>query len=390
MMSATPARALVLGGGVSGLTCAIRLIECGWRVQLLARELAGPHAAWEARPLIVSAGAGAIWEYPPYQVEPAAQARRWALSSHADLARLAENSDATGVRIVRLHTMFRSSGGAASALAAEPDLDSLLPAFRDEDERGMFGSGYSYDAPLAYMPLYLQWLRGLAESRGLEIFDGLHLPSISSALSHVTEAPAVVVNTLGLGNRELGDAQTYPTRGVMVYVRAPELSSRDVYFDEEAELPTYLIPQADGVLACGGVVEPNGEERDASAAEVEGILERCTKMLPDLRGCEVVGSWAGVRPSRAGGIRLELDAHALGEAGVPVVHNYGHGGSGVICSWGCAREVAALSLGVAETAGVADELAARQARAASGQREGGLARIWPGAGPEPLPDDFFV
>ena len=33
--------------------------------------------------------------------------------------------------------MFRSSGGAASALAAEPGLDSLLPAFRDEGERGM-------------------------------------------------------------------------------------------------------------------------------------------------------------------------------------------------------------------------------------------------------------
>lgn len=47
---------MVVGAGVSGLTCAVRLLEAGWDVHVVARE----------RPEeTVSLGAGAIWEFPP-------------------------------------------------------------------------------------------------------------------------------------------------------------------------------------------------------------------------------------------------------------------------------------------------------------------------------------
>jgi D-amino-acid oxidase len=44
----------------------------------------------------------------------------------------------------------------------------------------------------------------------------------------------------------------------------------------------------------------------------------------------------GLRPFRRKGVRLEQ------EAGTRVVHNYGHGGSGVTYSWGCGSEVVEL------------------------------------------------
>jgi D-amino-acid oxidase len=51
-----PPLAVVVGAGVSGLTCAVRLLEAGWNVHVVARE----------RPEeTVSLGAGAIWEFPP-------------------------------------------------------------------------------------------------------------------------------------------------------------------------------------------------------------------------------------------------------------------------------------------------------------------------------------
>ncbi|HMC79917.1 MAG TPA: FAD-dependent oxidoreductase, partial [Acidimicrobiia bacterium] len=47
----------------------------------------------------------------------------------------------------------------------------------------------------------------------------------------------------------------------------------------------------------------------------------------------------GLRPFRRDSVRLER------EPGARVIHNYGHGGSGVTLSWGCAEEVSALVKG---------------------------------------------
>jgi D-amino-acid oxidase len=45
----------------------------------------------------------------------------------------------------------------------------------------------------------------------------------------------------------------------------------------------------------------------------------------------------GLRPFRRAGVRVEC------ESGITVVHNYGHGGSGVTLSWGSAGEAALLA-----------------------------------------------
>jgi len=50
----------------------------------------------------------------------------------------------------------------------------------------------------------------------------------------------------------------------------------------------------------------------------------------------------GLRPGRPA-VRLEAERPGVGGGGAggrPVVHNYGHGGSGFTVCWGCADEVA--------------------------------------------------
>lgn len=56
----------------------------------------------------------------------------------------------------------------------------------------------------------------------------------------------------------------------------------------------------------------------------------------------IVQTTTGLRPYRAGGYRVELERLHDGR---PLVHNYGHGGSGVTISWGTAEDAAALVLG---------------------------------------------
>jgi D-amino-acid oxidase len=81
------ARILVLGGGVSGLTCGVRLLEAGHTVELWQRE------SYEHT---VSSVAGAIWS--PYCTGPEALVLPWALASYREFQQLARDP-ATGVRL---------------------------------------------------------------------------------------------------------------------------------------------------------------------------------------------------------------------------------------------------------------------------------------------------
>jgi D-amino-acid oxidase len=77
------------------------------------------------------------------------------------------------------------------------------------------------------------------------------------------------------------------------------------------------------------------EPDPATASE---ILERCTEMEPMLKGAEVLEHRVGLRPGRPE-VRLEMEVL---QNGLSCVHDYGHGGSGITLSWGCAEETVTL------------------------------------------------
>ena len=94
-------RIIVVGAGVIGLSCAIRLAERGFEVHVLARDLP---------PETTSAVAAALWY--PYRVAPAdgtrpgapdqdeaARVLGWALATYAQLAQLAQDQPAAGVTL---------------------------------------------------------------------------------------------------------------------------------------------------------------------------------------------------------------------------------------------------------------------------------------------------
>ena len=78
----------------------------------------------------------------------------------------------------------------------------------------------------------------------------------------------------------------------------------------------------------------------AAAAWGGGLLSLAGPYPATLRERQE-GVWAGLRPGRASGPRVETEVLAGGGAGGPmrVVHCYGHGGSGVTLAMGCAHAV---------------------------------------------------
>jgi glycine/D-amino acid oxidase-like deaminating enzyme len=66
-------------------------------------------------------------------------------------------------------------------------------------------------------------------------------------------------------------------------------------------------------------------------------------LLPSLQQAQVLDHWVGLRPGRTR-VRLALDqAPGAGGAAAPIIHNYGHGGSGLTLAWGCAGEAVQLA-----------------------------------------------
>lgn len=135
-------QALVIGGGVAGLTTALVLLEAGWEVKVRARE-------WTPR--TVSDVAAAIWQ--PYQVAHP-RALTWALASLTRFQRLA-SQPACGVRPIegwQLHC----------AITPPPEwarhLDPFHPLTAEQLPDG-YACGYSYQTMLIETPIYMRWLQ---------------------------------------------------------------------------------------------------------------------------------------------------------------------------------------------------------------------------------------
>jgi D-amino-acid oxidase len=99
---------------------------------------------------------------------------------------------------------------------------------------------------------------------------------------------------------------------------------------------TYVIPRGTTIVA-GGTANEGDERMTPDAVTARRILERCQRIVPELREARVLDHRVGLRPARPA-VRLEL-AH---DHATPVVHCYGHGGAGVTLAYGCAEDVAKL------------------------------------------------
>ncbi len=296
-------RVIVVGAGVIGLTCAVRLLEAGHRVDVVARDL----------PLeTTSSVAAALWY--PYRALPQDKVTGWARTTYADLETLAADPE-SGVRMVPGTEVFASPARDPWWLPAVPALD------RASDLPDGYRDGWSFTTPVADMRVYLGWLAGRVADLGGTI--------TRLNLSALPVGAGPVVNCAGLGSRLLGaDRSVTPVQGQVVYVEQVGLGRW--WLDSSG--PTYVVPREHDIVVGGTDVE--GEwSRTPSPEVAAAILARATRLAPELRDARVLRHKVGLRPARPA-VRLER----VGE----LVHCYGHGGAGVTLSWGCAADVVSL------------------------------------------------
>ncbi len=302
------ARVIVVGAGVVGLTCAVRLLEDGHDVHVLARD----------QPLeTTSAVAAALWY--PHRAYPFERVTGWAAASYRRFAALCAE-DGTGVRMREGTEVFAQRMPDPWWLSAVPELT------RTEDVPPPHRHGWCFRAPVVEMPVYLPWLVARLESAGGTL--------TRLALSALPDRAEVVVDASGLGARRLADdTSVLPVRGQVVLVGQVGL---DRWWLDSTP-PTYVVPRSRDIVVGG--TEDDGEwDRRPDPAVAGRLLTRAVQLVPELERAPVLGHRVGLRPVRPS-VRLHSERSAGGGL---VVHCYGHGGAGVTLSWGCADEVAAL------------------------------------------------
>ncbi|KAL0576846.1 hypothetical protein V5O48_005143 [Marasmius crinis-equi] len=353
---------VVLGAGVVGLTTAISIQERGgYAVSIVAETL--PTDPKSIRYASHWAGAQHVTHTPPSNPQRQKIDRDtfkvfWELSEQGSAAE---------------HCFMRITQEEHFSEKPEAVPMSWYSDFKEiPKEKLIPGSVYGaqFTTVTVDPPRYLPYLLGRFLAAGGSITRGTvqHINEVLEGGAGVftdnrkpTRVDAVVVCT-GIGARNLGgieDKEVYPIRGQTVIVRAPwvkfgrsVIPASDFDLSKLVEIP-YLVPRRSGDHVVGGTFGTDDWYPTARPETHEDILHGALASLPELAPPEVraerkptvddlrpliVEAGCGLRPARKGGIRLESLPFQLPgrDRKVPVITNYGHGGSGFQTSWGSA------------------------------------------------------
>ncbi len=138
----------------------------------------------------------------------------------------------------------------------------------------------------------------------------------------------------------------FPLRGALVRVKqsdgvvtAAHCISHEEGSSSEQDI-VFIVPRGDKHVILGGLVQPDRWDYDLSLDDpiIRQMYDGCLGLLPALRDLEIDAESVrtGLRPVTKHNVILDR------VPGSNVVLNYGHGGSGVTLSWGCADQVVSL------------------------------------------------
>lgn len=322
----------VIGAGVIGLSCAIRIRERGYPVTVFAQR---------RHPNITSSRAGAV--FSPFRAEGDERIRRWTEAAYGEFVKIAATAPESGVSLCPMREYLFTHH------AADPWWASLVRDYRRiHPVPAGYADGFAALVPRMAMARYMPYL----ERRFLAFGDtkivereivGFGAPELI--------AYSVIVNCSGVGARRLADDLAITaTRGQVLHL-PNTLGFTDAVLEEaRREITTYLFP-FDDYIVLGGTYERDAWEEQTDERALAAILERVRNVLRadgDARWERLADNRlravAGLRPTRMRGTSMEdvrLESESFG-GNQQLIHCYGHGRAGVTMSWGSAADVAAL------------------------------------------------
>ncbi|WP_149112595.1 NAD(P)/FAD-dependent oxidoreductase [Limnoglobus roseus] len=341
---------LVIGGGIIGLTCAIRLREAGATVAVYDRGDLGREASW--------AGAGII---PPGNPDRAAtpldKLRAIGSATLPDVS--AELANATGI-----DNGYRINGGLEFLTPADEYAVELWraegvaferwdgPRLRDE-EPGL-SPPHSTCYHLSGMgqvrnPWHLRALIAHARDLGIALsphtgvegwcVENGRVRGVQLASGNRVTADRFLLAAGPWSERHLNDLNCRPTvrpiRGQILLLKTEAALLRRTLIDDKR----YLVPRGDGRILVGSTEEPEaGFEKRTTEVGLANLHAFARTIVPALANAKVEASWAGLRPGSPDGMPFigRVPGHDN------VLAATGHSRAGIQLSLGTAQLVTEL------------------------------------------------
>lgn len=300
---------VIVGGGVIGLLCARYLLESAVHVVVLDKQGIGKESSW--------AGAGIASPLYPTRYPPDIVALT--RSSHAEYrALIPDLEQKTGIDVE-----WRENG----LIIADPDRsgpesdDRLKSLFAPEEYRFLRGSELHLVEPhlrelpeallltrLAQVrnPRLLKALRLSLEHAGVEFREDrevvgfeVHRHSLTGIETTKGSIPAdrcIVATGAWTGTllANLGlELDIRPVRGQILLLKGPANYLNHVVVKRYR----YLVPRSDGHILVGSTLEHVGFDRSTTEEARVLLHQAAVDLAPQLADFQIVGHWAGLRPS---------------------------------------------------------------------------------------------
>jgi glycine oxidase len=291
--------AIIIGGGIIGLSLAIALRKRGVSVLVVERGEPGREASYAA------AGMIADLEAPvPLRALATASAKMYPEFVH-------ELQDESGVNVD-----LRSQG---TLFVLAPDsihnftaCDSLTAAQVHEIEpaAGISASTVVRLEQSSVDPRALVAASLLASKhREVDISSGSEVTNlllvgdrVDGVVTGRTTYPApLVINCAGAWAGHIHPHQ-YPARPVkgqmLAVIGGPKINH--VIRDDEI----YLVPRTDGRIVIGATVEEAGYDKRTDPSTIQSLRKAAIKLVPEIAAARIHEAWAGLRPGTPDGLPL--------------------------------------------------------------------------------------
>jgi glycine oxidase len=268
---------LIAGGGIIGLSCAIKLAELDAKIIVLERGLTGSESSW--------AGGGILsplcpWDYPEEITRLShhfpAQFREWVSALHAATG-IDPEYEKSGMLVLPSYDIDKARHWciAHSLRMEEHDGGLLLP-----------------DVAQIRNPKLMQALRAKVEQLGVRIVESCEVHSILADTNEVLHLATTqgdfsanrYIVTAGAWSKQLLGKHALnidikPIRGQMLLFKFAEPPLAHIVLQDGM----YLIPRRDGHLLVGSTLEDVGFDKSTTAEARDSLWQRAQLLLPALR-----------------------------------------------------------------------------------------------------------